>query len=199
MNLDRSLRRAKQVEDAIRERAFLPLGEKINGIEVLQFSLRHCTICFHIRSPFFFGGPANVEHVGMFLWIVSPDYDPANTDLRAVFMAMVGAQPNWSMFYPRIRKYLKRAFMDMPPVAEDGKAIAASYAASMVHKIAAAYKWAPDVIMGMPIAALFQLMKWIEVEKKFSTPQFNPLRDAAMARMMERLDTPVNGNGAEHG
>lgn len=184
MNLDRAIARAKRIEDAIRERAFLPIGETINGVDVLQFSLRHCTICFKIRSPFFYGTIPQVEDVGMFLWIVSPHYDPDDLEKRRIFLGQVGQHDRWALFYPTIRKYINRAFMDRPPTVSDSKPIATSFAAGMIHKIASAYGWTPNQILDTPIAALFQLLKWIDVERNYKTPQFNPIQDRIMAKAM---------------
>lgn len=189
MNLDRALARAKRVEDALREKAFLPLGEIINGVEVLQFSLRHLTILFKIRSPFLYGGIPQIEDVGLFLWIVSQHYNPSDNENRAAFMAQLVFHPEWERFYRSIRRYLDRALMDTPPQASEGKPISASYAAGIIHKIAAAYGWDIDRIMDTPIAALFQLMKWIEIERNFNLPQFNPLQDRVKARLIERLNS----------
>lgn len=66
--------RAKEVDESLRERAFLPLTESINGVIVNQFTLRHLTILFHLQSPFIYGGVRKIEDVGQFLWVVSPFY-----------------------------------------------------------------------------------------------------------------------------
>ena len=74
MNLDRLLNRAKSVEEAIRDRAMLPVNLEINGIEVRQLNLEHWLILSEIRSPFFVSGrPITPVDIGIFLWIVSPE------------------------------------------------------------------------------------------------------------------------------
>ncbi len=204
MDFGRTLNRAKRIEDAIRERAFLPIGETINGVEVLQFSLRHLTLLFHCRSPLLVGGPIGIEDIGLFLWIVSPHYDPFNKEItlsswkkrwmrfrkipvpriREVFMHQLVCHPKWNLFHRAITRYLERAFMDRPPQCEGGKPIAASYAAGMIHRISRAYSWRPEEIMDMPIAGIFQLLKWIDVEANPKTPQFNPFQDRVKARLI---------------
>lgn len=183
---NRALARAKRIEDALRERAFLPVGEEINGVDVKQFTLRHLTILFQIRSPFLYGGVREIEDVGLFLWIVSPHYDPNNLELRAKFMAQLVAHPNWHFFYRAIDRYIKRSFMDSPPRCDNGgKAIGACYAAAMIHRIATAYHWEMEKILDTPIAALFQLLKWIDVTHNPNVPQFNPIQDQVKARLMK--------------
>lgn len=185
MDLNRAIARAKRIEEKLRERAFLPVGEEINGVEVLQFSLRHCILCFKMRSPFFYGGQIEIGDVGLFLWTVSPNYSATDNDKRSAFLSQLLRHPRWHLFYRAIHRYLERAFMDRPPTIESGKVIAASYAASMIHKIASAYHWDDESILDKPIARLFQYIKWIEVAQNPSTPQFNPIQDRLKARMIK--------------
>jgi hypothetical protein len=204
MNFQRALARAKRIEDSLRETAFLPVPEQINGVTVRQFTLRHLTILTKIRSPFLVGGAVTGEDIGTFLWVVSPQYSqerevfiPENRfrrwwmklrgiqppTVRQVFMAELVMHPRWQLFYRGIERYLGRVFMDKPPEVGGGKLVASSYAAGLIHQVARAYNWTPDQIMDTPLAAIFQLLKWSAVEANPSTPQFNPLQDRIKARL----------------
>lgn len=211
MNLDFQLARAKRIEDAIREKALLPVNDEINGIEVRQFNLEHWLILSKVSSPFLFQDRlVTPVDVGLFLWIVSPHYDPRSfgtawgllarikryfaTRKRRLFLRMVVRQPHWINFEPRIRKYLKRAFMDRPASSSDGKAISAGLGASMIHRIAYVYKWSREEIRQMPLAEAFQYLNWNAAH----LPQFNSVQDAVKNRLMNRLNPPAM-NGAARG
>jgi len=209
MNLGQALARAKQVEDAIRERALLPINLSINGIEVRQFTLEHWMILSQIRSPFFTGQIPDVADIGLFLWVVSPEYDPRDFTTggrigklrrwlagrrRRAFLKRIVWHPRWLNFEPGIRRYIKRAFMDRPASSSSGKAISAGLGASMVHRIAYAYGWDRDKIMQTPLTELFQYLNWIGANQ----PQFKPLQDAVVLRFYDREEAkkanrPLNG------
>lgn len=171
--------RGNEVDESFRERAFLPITDQINGVTVLQFTLRHLTILSHLQSPFIYGGVRKIEDVGQFLWVVSPQYDtlPPEETNRTRFLAELVLHPKWEHFYRSIDRYLQRTFRDPPPIVKDGKQIAACYTAGVVHKIAKAYGWDDETIMDKPLIRLFQYLKWIQVDDNPATPQFNPMAD----------------------
>jgi len=205
MNLNRALAQAKRIEDTLRERAFLPVPESINGVTVKELTLRHLNILFQIRSPFLVGGQPQIEDVGTFLWVVSPQYSTQPEiillpfwrrfwlkvrrrlppTVREVFMAELVLHPRWHLFSRAIGRYLDRAFMDRPPSVEgSGKKIAASYAAGALHKILSAYGGDDELWLDKPIRRLFQYGKWIDAENDPKMPQFNPLQDRIIAKAL---------------
>ncbi len=211
MNLDRALAQARIIEDALRERALLPVNLDINGIEVRQFCLEHWLILLRIRSPFVTGRrQPDIADIGTFLWIVSPEYDPRSfgndqgliarirhylaTRKRRAFLRQVVRQPHWLNFEPRIRKYLKRAFMDQPARSSAGTPIAAGLGASMIHRLAYCYHWSRSDILKLPLAEAFQYLNWIGANQ----PQFNSLQDAVKTRFIDRANRPAT-NGAARG
>lgn len=201
MNLERSQAKARRIEEVVRQRAMLPLPFEINGWTVRQFTLRHFSILIQLGSPFVCGGPARIEDVGVFLWVVSPEYDHSSfvspytlwgkvrrffaLRKRKAFMARLSHHPRWGLFEPRIRKYLARAFMDRPP-SGPGKSIAACYDASMIHRIAIYYHWTEDEIYAKPMARLFQYLNWISAPT--NQPQFFPLQSAVISRYYAQED-----------
>jgi hypothetical protein len=204
MNLDRALARAKRIEDALRERAFLPVPEEINGVMVKQFTLRHLTILFQIRSPFLYGGIRQDEDVCVFMWVVSPHYNtewrvvslpwyrrwwmklrrqPIPT-LRKAYIYELVQHPRWDLFRRAIDRYLERAFMDMPPACSDGKPVSASYAAGLIHRLLPEDKSNDEALMDKPIARLFQYLNWVTVTNNPRQPQFHPLQDRIKQRAL---------------
>lgn len=186
MNLHRALSRAKRIEDSLRERAFLPVTENINGVTVKQLTLRHFIILLQLKSPFVSGGPRRIEDVGQFLWVVSPQYDADDPEGLERYVSELVFHPTFHLFYRAIDYYIFYAFMDRPPKVEGGKLITASYAASMIHRVAKIYRESRETILDTPLSALFQFIKWIDAEQTPNAPQFTPLQ-SRVERTAERL------------
>lgn len=228
--LNRNKARAARVEHALRDIASLPVNLDINGIEVRQFNLEHWLILSKVRSPFLVPGRAPTSSdIGLFLWVVSPEHQIISgssgsllarlrsylaTRKRRAFLRRVVTQSKWDSFEPGIRRYLKRAFMDRPPVGGAGKQISAGLGASYVYRVAYVTGWSRKEIRQMPIAEVFQYLNWIAGPSDM--PQFSPLQDAVNKRFMNlpcvnppqsatANNLPVNGselsmNGVEvHG
>lgn len=200
--LEKNLARVKRVEDSWREKAFLPVGVTINGVDVLQMTLRHMTILMELRNPFVFGGVQKPEHVGEFLWVLSPHYNPDADETRREFLTqLVRDYPRdrFLIFYRSIHRYVwVRALMDIPPAAvgRAQKSVASCFAAGMINRIAASYHWGPDQVMAMPIAALYQLWKWIDTENSVEDkPQFNPLQDRVTQYYVDRYTEAQKSDG----
>jgi hypothetical protein len=191
--LQRNLSRLKRVEDAWRERAFLPVTDVINGVTVRQLTLLHLTILFQVRSPFLGGIASQPEHVGQFLWVISPQYDMHNRESRRAFLeALVAQYPpeKFRLFYRGIRRYLFRHFhFDAPPRTSKGQSVAACFAAGILHKLKRGGHTEPDdALMQLPIARIFQYLKWIAAEDNPRIPQFNALQAAFIQRWAEQQE-----------
>lgn len=93
--------RGNEVDESLRERAFLPLLDNINGVVVKQFTLRHLTILSYLQSPFIYGGIRRIEDVGQFLWVVSPHYQ-AEPETIWIWREQWAANTLWS----RIRRMI---------------------------------------------------------------------------------------------
>jgi hypothetical protein len=182
--LSKQLRKAREVDDAIRQIAFLDVPEQINGVTVKQFTLRHLTILFQIRSPFVFGTVRDFGDIGTFLWVVSPHYlDSSHEEAdrtRQRYQAELVLHPRFNRFYREIPRYLKRAFWDAPATIGGGKEIGVCYPAWIIHKLGG-YK-DDDALMDKPLARLFQYVKCIDAKANPLMPQFNPMRDKVNSR-----------------
>jgi hypothetical protein len=171
--------RGNEVDESFRERAFLPITDQINGVTVLQFTLSHLTILSHLQSPFIYGGVRQIEDVGQFLWVVSPQYDtlPPEETNRTRYLAELVLHPKWKHFYRAIDRYLQRTFRDPPPSVKHGKPIATCYTASVIHPLMKTYGGNDEEWMDKPLIRLFQYLKGIQADENPATPQFNPMAD----------------------
>jgi hypothetical protein len=190
--LERNRRRAKRIEDSWREHAFLSACDEINGVTVNQMTLGHMLILFRIKSPFLTGEKPEPEHVGQFLWILSPQHhnEPGWEVDRAGYVSELVKQyppERFRLFYRAIHRYIwVRCLMDWPAKStKSGRGVSASMPAIICHRIASAYgvgasgfKWVIDT----PIAALLQTLNCIESDGPSQKPAFHPLQDLITQR-----------------
>lgn len=182
--LQRSLARAAKLEERIRTNAFLPVQQSINGVLVDQFRLNHLTLLRYVDSPFMIGGNVTDEDVVRFMWIVGGSYNPEGKGRQEYIAALLKTNPIDRRFARAVDRYVDRALMDMPGGSDRGKAIAASFTASVIHRIAMAYGWDDEDILQKPVARLFQYMNWIAVTENPKIPQFNRLQDLVKKRLL---------------
>jgi len=83
------LAEAQAEESAAREAAFLPVKESICGIDVEGFSPFHFVILDAARSPFMHGGMPTAVDVAVFLWVISPSYNPRSKLARWRFLRSI--------------------------------------------------------------------------------------------------------------
>ncbi len=178
--LTRAVARAKAIEENWRERAFLPVGEDICGLEVRQLTLRHLRILFSIRSPFLVGRTPTLHDIERFLWIVSPQFNTRSLG-KGDFARSIA-----HLCYPRvcraINRYLDRALLDRPASSSGGTPIAVSIDAFMVDLIASTYHWPEEKILDAPVARLYQYIRLIRIAKNPKTPQISRLSDRVRQR-----------------
>jgi hypothetical protein len=203
MNLDqtfpgmnRAIEKTRRIEAHLRDVALLPVGEVINGIPVEQFKFKHYKVLVAIESPFLFGGKRDHLDVGTFMWIVSGKYDPGAGTERDQYIKGVLERPNGARFFRAIQRYLDRAMFDTPPSwIGKTKLMATSVSVGIAHKIMFAYKCRLSDVDEMTVSAIFQFLKWIEVERDRGYPQFNPLSDRIKQKAMDRANRKNGHNG----
>ena len=75
-----SVIRALEEAKTWQSEAWLETPFLIDGIEIRQMTLRHLFMLHGADSPFINKGKVKVEDIGVFLWIMSPDYTPRQAD-----------------------------------------------------------------------------------------------------------------------
>jgi hypothetical protein len=178
--LAKNIARVKRVEDRWREEALRePELQRINGWNVLPLTLWHIQELERVESPFLTAGMGTQpEDVGLFLWILSPHYNRNNRELRREFLRILFeeyATPQFRIFYRAIYRFLwVKSLMDIPPAPTSGIRVGTCTAASIINKVAGAYGWPKEQIIRERMAALYQYIKWIEINPDI--PQFDPLQ-----------------------
>lgn len=196
--LKRALSRAAKIEERLRSVAFVPIQDVINGIIVDQFRLKHLVLCQYIESPFMVGGTVTDEDVVRFMWIVSGQYNPDGKGRAEYVAALVKAKPIDAKFVRSIDRYIERALMDLPGGSRTGKTISASFAASVIHRLALTYGWDDEAILEKPMARICQCMNWINAERNPKTPQFNRLQDQVKRKFLNRQSGNGNARPINH-
>jgi hypothetical protein len=175
-------------EQEIRDLAFLPVPLQICGVEVAQLNLRHLLMLFACESPFFSRRLARPEHVVQFLWVVSPkfSFDAAE---RTAFVRRVGVHVDYAESVIAIERYLDEALMDRPAVAAASKSHAAitSFVAGFIDEIASHYGWDDDVILGKPIARLYQYLRQIRQRENPKSVFFNRFSDRTRKELVKEF------------
>jgi hypothetical protein len=189
-------RRAKErgaaLEENLRAAAFLPIPEKICGIEVVPLTLRIILRLTASRSPFMIGRSIRAGHIVAFLWAVSPGYSlrtkRARESAKVRLVEKAAAIP-YIRARSAIRKYLYYAWLDRPPVnrKKKGTPLPVCFAAAMVHHMAKAYGWTEETILEIPIRRLYQYLNMIRLEGNPNAVTFNPIVDRLTKPIRQKL------------
>lgn len=168
--LDEAVAEAQQQEAAIRNFAMEDTTVEVAGVECRQMTLRHLLYLSLSRSPFICGGAATPEAIIHFFWIVSPQFVAVrcNADREAAFQArasfiaeLVARNLPFSSTAAAIAALIDDALLDSPASSGSRSTPISSFAASMVHEFASAYRWQHDEVLDSPIARLYQYLRHI--------------------------------------
>ncbi len=131
---------AEAEEAAIRELPFIGERTDICGVPAKLFTLWHWMMLRAARSPFLgYGSTIDGSDVMQFLWIVSPEFVWGDTEKRDAFIAEIADALPYEDAVDGIREYLAESMMDLITRSHDSEAPVISLAASLIHRIAAAY------------------------------------------------------------
>ena len=177
----RALELGAELEEKLRGSVFLPVQEKICGIEVLPLTLRIVRRLRTVRSPFICGGRGGIGagDILVFLWAVSPGYffrtKKAREKAKAKLIDRARAI-SYRQAVRGIRRYLFYASMDRPPAprSKSGASFVA-FEAAMIHRIAAAYGWDDEAILDKPLRRLYQYLTMIRIATDPKAKTFNPI------------------------
>jgi len=201
--LKRAEARAKQKEEEIRRRAFLPCCLQICGINVRALTPRHYILLDEMRSPFFHGGDALPEDVAAFLWVVSTEFlHPANEipskelkAARSAFIHRIGPKVKFAKAVKEIRAYVSDALFDAPAAGDDSSPQYASFAAHLVER----FHPLPDGqfdsrgqpipgagTLDIPFAQIFQRLRVKDAKANPDYTPPNPLSDKVVRECVRK-------------
>lgn len=175
--LEKKVAAAARLEAELRELPFLGVNLDICGIEVKQFAPRHFLYLDTARIPFMTPAALMADQAAMFLWVISPGFNPAGAG-RKEFLGRI-ASLNFGHLKTELTQYVEQAMMDAPKGQGDGRAASTSFYAYVIDAlVAGGYQWPRDVIMDTPFAEIFQYLRRI-ASRKGDAALANPLSDKA--------------------
>ena len=166
--------------------SWLDITTEIAGVEVNQMTLHHFFLLDGIESPFIKNTSFTPGDLGVFLWILSPDYSQSNKDRDKFIKKIAGI--NIKQATEDISEYLTATFQDAESGDSDGKRYA-NFIAYMVDMFAREYGWQIDYIMQMPMRQIYQLATAIgERYAKQAGETYTKLRVIDMLEAQAMLD-----------
>lgn len=166
--------------------SWLNLTTEIAGVEVCQMTLHHFFLLDGIESPFIKNKAFSPGDLGVFLWILSPDYKPC-LKARSIFIKKI-VSINIPKATQDINTYLTATFQDAETSEEESKKYA-NFIAYMVDMFAREYGWQTDYILNLPMRQIYQLATAIgERYAKQSGETYTKLRVIDMMEAQAMLD-----------
>lgn len=190
------LRQAIDREAADREAAFLSFPEFVCGFPVRPLSLRHIAILAQLKLPFLAEEKEtrlSVEHVELFLWVLSPGFTVARGARRrlrrfwhALRFAFVCRRLGQEVVAQEVGQFIDGAFADAPPASGAGRVCYTSWIARFVDLFASEYSWPISQVLDLPMKVALQQERQISLRYDNGAILFNPsdkLRSDFMATL----------------
>jgi hypothetical protein len=153
----------RETEEAFRDEqleAFTGIEIPICGIEVRPFTPRMFIELDGVENDLMrdVKGP-RVEHLAMFLWRISQEFDRLNAGKRARFLCQF-RRVEYGPAVLGVRDYLRRTYSAMPLIGGRGETVAV-WPSVLVHLIAKEYGWTEDVILDTSFRRIWQYLNRI--------------------------------------
>lgn len=166
--------------------SWLNLTTEISGVEVRQMTLNHFFLLDGIESPFIKNRSFSPGDLGVFLWILSPDYKPCDKARNQFIKSIINV--NIAEAVNDISDYLTATFQDAETSEAEGKKYA-NFIAYMVDMFAKEYGWQTDYILELPMRQIYQLATAIgERYAKQAGESYTKLRVIDMMEAQALLD-----------
>ena len=119
MDLPKSVLQAIADADTAQQEAWLNIEHEICGIKIRQMTIKDFYFLNGVESPFLKGGDFTPGDIGIFLWLLSPDYKPCKTAQRKFVKQIKDIKV--ARAEEEILKYLEITFSDMDTLSDDDK------------------------------------------------------------------------------
>jgi hypothetical protein len=190
----------REAEEAFREdqlEAFTGIEPPIRGIEVRPFTPRMFLELDGVGNDFMRDVDApRVEHLAMFIWRISQEFDRLNTWRRRRFLWRFRSI-DYGPAVVDVREYLRRNYAPMPVVASSNTDTVAAWPSVVVHVFASEYHWPEDTILDLPFRRLWQYLNRIfekrDPKYKQKSAIAMKLRDDWLQKMNSRAGSPIPG------
>jgi hypothetical protein len=151
-------REAVEREGLIRVLSYIPVSERICGIQVKPLTLEHVAMLEAIGSPFVSGGAVFPHDIAAALWILSRDYKPDARWRRRRFLRHVG-KIGFTELLSGLDQYIADAVQDSPPSSNSHRIPICCNASAIIDRLASEYGWSEGEILRIPLKRVFQYLK----------------------------------------
>lgn len=170
------------------EESWLNLTSDIDGVVIQQMTLRHYFILQGLDSPFLTDAPFNIIDIGIFCWILSPEFKECHK-ARDKFCQKV-AKVRIAEAVKDIERYLEVTFFDADQSDKKKQKRYANFVAYQIDTYAKEYGWSVDTTMDLPLRQIFQLNTAIaERYATISGQKYSMLRNIDMIEAKAMLDS----------
>ena len=197
------LAQARRKQSLARESAMLNMSHDICGLTVRAMTVRDYVLLDKIGCPFISRVEPTMEDLGLFLWILSPQF--SRWVKRSGWSGLL--QPVAAFFYARkVNKafgcnipetsepaviacfgYIDKMFMDSPACIAGGSESCLSYLTTWFDAIQSEYHIPTSEVWEMSMPELFQRLAAIRQRHNPQTPTFNKETDAVKLWILRGL------------
>jgi hypothetical protein len=201
--LPEALSKARRKQADIRESAMLNLSHNICGFTVRAMTVKDYVLLDKVGSPFISRVEPTMEDLGLFLWILSPQFLKLSN--RSGWIGLL--QPVAAFLYARkVNKafghnipessesavvhcfgYIDKMFFDSPACIAKGGESCLSYLTSWFDSIQSEYHIPTEEVWGMTLPELFQRLAAIRQRHNPQSPTFNKETDAVKLWILRGL------------
>ena len=152
--LPAAIKQAIAESESNQAEAWLNFNTTIAGIEVTQMTIKQFFMLDGIESPYLNQGSPTPPALALFLWILSPKYNPTKEAREKFCEEIFTLQIEQAT--KDIQKYLIATFQDAEADGKDDKRYA-NYLTYLIDLFGREYGWRPAEVMQMPMRQLYQL------------------------------------------
>lgn len=180
------IRKAIEQAETWQAESWLNLTTEISGVEVEHMTLKHFLLLDGVNSPFIKNKSFSPTDIGLFLWILSPNYSMC-TKARQIFIEEI-FDLNIGLAVEGITEYLTLTFQDAESTDSKDKKYA-NFVAYMVDLFGREYGWNIKYILNLPMRQIYQLSTAIgERYAKQAGENYTKLRAIDMMEAQALLD-----------
>ena len=201
-----ALLKAQSSQFTTRENSLLDLTYDLCGVKVRTMTIRDYVLLDKIGSPFLYRKEPSVDELGLFLWMLSPQFIkwvdgkgwrgwmPMLQPLAALFYGskvrrMFGENPpvTTEPLVVECFKYIDTMFLDSPPSVANGSESCLSYLTGWFDSLQSEYRFTKDEVWTTGLPELFQRLNAIRQRRNPGVPAFNRKTDSVKAFVIRGL------------
>ncbi len=155
VGLPEQVRKQIELAETQQQEAWLNLNASIAGVEIKQMTLQNYFILQGLESPILLGESFTPEDLGIFLWILSPNYK-ADAKARDEFCKKI-YKVHLATAVKDLDNYMQATFVDADTSDQASKKSYTIYLAHQIDVYGREYGWTIKETLEIPLRQIFQL------------------------------------------